>query len=322
MNCSQRKPAIARILLTFWFSLAFALVAVGATFGEFNRALSNARTDAAKLAAINKYESLWRTDHALAYLCDTVRDSLAKKHEPDGEQLDALRDYVRFRAEYPQITAREKPANADVQALRKEFGIEKQLPEQRRSWLARAFERIGDVLSRLLNRQRDQDAQESQKVGTIDFSWVSQLAWGLLFIFVVVAAYFAARHIRFTARKRSRAAILDDEEPERTADEWLQNAAGLEAQGKYREAVRSLYVASLVRIDEAGVARFIRGQTNWEHYHRIQGSKNRPGDFEFLEPTRRFDDIWYGFKVNGLADVQFFKEVYSRACKLASTSTA
>jgi hypothetical protein len=115
--------------------------------------------------------------------------------------------------------------------------------------------------------------------------------------------------------------ILEDDEPERTADQWLLQAEKLEAEGKYREAVRCLYLACLVRYDDGRVARFRRHETNWEHLYRIEGSSLNPG-LDFRTPTQRFDKVWYGYQVNGPSDVQEFREVYQRLCDQLQLKTA
>jgi hypothetical protein len=33
---------------------------------------------------------------------------------------------------------------------------------------------------------------------------------------------------------------------------------------------------------------------------------------DFRTPTRKFDDVWYGYKVDGSADVALFREYYER----------
>ena len=98
-------------------------------------------------------------------------------------------------------------------------------------------------------------------------------------------------------------AMLAEDEPERTRDEYLDEADRLVGLGQYREAVRCLYLASLLAFDEAGIARFVRGQTNWEHLRRIEESDKMPTDLDFRPATQKFDVVWYGMKVNGMDDV-------------------
>ncbi|MES1228088.1 MAG: DUF4129 domain-containing protein, partial [Armatimonadota bacterium] len=140
--------------------------------------------------------------------------------------------------------------------------------------------------------------------------------WGVIVVAILALLAFAIWQFSLakTGRKvKTAGGVLEDDEPDRTADEWLQKAAELEAQGEYRLAVRCLYVASLIRLDEANVARFRRGETNWEHLRRIEASPRKPTAFDFRSPTQKFDQVWYGYKIEGPADVQLFRDWYREA---------
>ncbi len=84
----------------------------------------------------------------------------------------------------------------------------------------------------------------------------------------------------------------------------------MESEGRYREAVRALYLACLLRFDEALVARFDRAQTNWEHLHRIEGSVRKPQGLDFRTPTSLFDRVWYGYQGKGRDEVNQFRQWY------------
>jgi hypothetical protein len=69
-------------------------------------------------------------------------------------------------------------------------------------------------------------------------------------------------------------------------------------------------LACLLRFDEHGVARFDRGQTNWEHLARVEASPKRPPSLDFRRATQAFDRIWYGFQCLGAPDVADFRGWY------------
>lgn len=141
------------------------------------------------------------------------------------------------------------------------------------------------------------------------------LVWFLLAAAVLAFIVYALRFVSFAKLKHRKAkAMLADDEPERTLDEWLALAQSLELEGRYREAVRALYLACLLKFDERNIARFIRSQTNWEHLARIEGSPRRPSNLDFRTPTGAFDRIWYGFKGRGREDVDDFRQYYGRVC--------
>ena len=154
------------------------------------------------------------------------------------------------------------------------------------SWLARALARL---------RRPHIDAPEfggGPSVPAVG-GWATTVMWGLLAALGALAAYLLVRFVRLPKLRR-KPKLVEDEEPERTADEWIREADALVAQGRFREAVRGLYVAGLLRFDEANVARFDRHQTNWEHLRRIEVSPRRPEGLDARDATGRFDRVWYG----------------------------
>lgn len=182
--------------------------------------------------------------------------------------------------------------------------------EKESNWLSRSFEALGEALSRLFNRrqeQRDSTASPSAPSG----QWLVYTMWGVLGVAAAVLLVLAARYFVFKrSLTRKAKALMEEDEPERTLDEWLALADQLTSEGKHREAVRCLYLACLLKFDEAGVARFRRGQTNWEHFTRIVTSPKHPEGLDFRAPTQAFDRVWYGMHVEGGADVERFKAWY------------
>jgi hypothetical protein len=174
------------------------------------------------------------------------------------------------------------------------------------NWLSRALERLRNLRMRQMN---------APNMRLPAFSLGGDILRGLMWLVILSAAgyllFLGVKHVRWRQRLERRAtALLEEEEPLRTIDEWLEIADRLEAEGRYREAVRALYLACLLRFDEALIARFDRGQTNWEHLARIEASPRLPEHIEFREPTRLFDRVWYGKILRGKEDVQLFRSWY------------
>jgi len=177
------------------------------------------------------------------------------------------------------------------------------------NWLDEAFKRFARWLEQLLGRNRMDVNPNLPNPGSLQ--WFTTLVWVILGLGVAAFAYFAIRYFAKRSKSLRRArAMLEEDEPVRTLDEWLAEADELERQGKHREAVRALFLACLLRFDQHRVARFERSETNWEHLRRIQASPSRPADLDFLEPTKRFDLVWYGFRGDGPADVVRFRAWY------------
>lgn len=173
------------------------------------------------------------------------------------------------------------------------------------NWINKAFERLKDV-------KFDPDPDIKLPKGELpSMQGVMVLVWILLGGGVLFLLIWAIRHFSWKRNlERKAKAMLEEDEPERTVDEWMELAESLIASGRYREAVRCLYLACLLRFDEFGVARFDRSQTNWEHLYRIRASIKMPKDLKFESATQRFDVIWYGNRNAKQEDVVQFKAWY------------
>ena len=89
-----------------------------------------------------------------------------------------------------------------------------------------------------------------------------------------------------------------------TAMQARQQATQLAQSGNYREAVRSLYLSSLLSMEESGVIRYDRSLTNREVLNQVQARAATDGDAadgdaveEHLRPVvETFDAVWYGVR--------------------------
>ena len=170
---------------------------------------------------------------------------------------------------------------------------------ENRNWLGRISERMERLLSDLIDRlnlQSRAQMGDGMNLGYLEGigNIIMVLAWTVLIAAVVLVLYFVFKNFSVGIRRKRAGGILDDDEPERTADEWLEQATDLQEAGDYRAAIRCLYLASLMRFDDANVSRFIRHETNWEHLYRFEASKKRPDGVDFRGLTQMFDIIWYG----------------------------
>jgi len=173
------------------------------------------------------------------------------------------------------------------------------------NWVKKAFERLKDVK---IDADPKMDVPKGEMPG---LQGVMVLVWVLLGGGVLFLLIWAIRHFSWKrSLERKAKAMLEEDEPERTVDEWMELAESLIASGRYREGVRCLYLACLLRFDEFGVARFDRSQTNWEHLYRIRSSIKMPRDLRFEPATQRFDVIWYGNRTATHEDVVQFKSWY------------
>jgi len=222
-----------------------------------------------------------------------------------ADEAERLRGLIELRALNEEPTPGAEQAARDAKAVKASPVYRDSGTAQQSNWLNNALSR----LRRLFDRPRE-DAPRNRD-GLAIGPWLSYLMWTLLAVGVLVLIAVALRHVDWKRRLARRAkALLEEDEPERTVDEWLAEADRLAAEGRHREAVRGLYLACLLRFDEAGVARFDRGHTNWEHLARISRSPRLPEGLDFRGPTKEFDRIWYGNHVRGLEDVTTFRSAY------------
>lgn len=182
-------------------------------------------------------------------------------------------------------------------------------PQKSSNWIQKALQHLGDLFHR---QDSDESSGFAPSVGARGLGFIGYLIIGLLLATVLAFLIYALMQFNYRKNLERRAkALLEEDEPERSADEWLELADGLTRQGRYREAVRCLYLACLLRFDEANICRFERSETNWEHLARFRASPRRPEALDFTAPTRSFDLIWYGKQVQGIQDVEQFRAWYN-----------
>ena len=280
------------------FSLLAAFCAAGAeSYRELSQAISAAQSVAEFRQLSEPYKSLIGRDPGLS---EAFRTTWSASSVEDFKGMVA----IRAAAETP-IAARDHAAEArqiKSNPLYRDPGVAEQS-----NWLDGAMRRLADLMPK-----RGQNPNISLPQSGIP-GWIVPGMWFLLGLAVATFGYFAIRHFTWKrGLKRKVKAVLEDDEPERTLDEWLLLADEHAAAGRYREAVRAMYLSCLLKFDEAGVARFVRGETNWEHLRRITASHVKPATIDFLAPTQTFDRIWYGMRTKGREDVDLFRLWYQK----------
>jgi len=114
---------------------------------------------------------------------------------------------------------------------------------------------------------------------------------GIALAIVVLVLVFLARGLQLR-----RAQILPAEQmvdDPTTSEGAKERAAESEGTRDYREAIRYLYLACLIRLDERGLLRYDRTLTNREYLRVVS---NNPDLLDELRPiVYTFDRAWYGF---------------------------
>ena len=262
------------------------------------------------------YGDLWRAIKDAPR--QSISQAISRSAIPDDQKqalqeqwvnLDGVKQTIHAMAELEQIPeptgSREAAAKIKASPLYVDASAKKES-----NWLARAMQNLADRF-RWQARDNEGTTGSGKQADLFAGAGLTYVIWFLLFGTTVVLLFLAVR--QFSWKKsltRKAQALLSDDEPERSLDEWLALSQKLESEGRYREAVRCLYVACLLKLDQHGVARFERSQTNWEHLVRIERSSSLPSGLDLRPATREFDRIWYGMIVQGISDVKLFRSIY------------
>jgi len=134
-----------------------------------------------------------------------------------------------------------------------------------------------------------------QAIITINGVWFRYLMTGLASLLLALVLFFMLREL--LADFVTDANLdLDPETGQEilTADTALKHAQKLSGEGDYRTAVRYLYLSSLLLLDERGLLRYNRSQTNREYLRSVA---HLPILVAILrEVIEVFDRVWYGYQ--------------------------
>ena len=284
----------------FSFSLLLSVVCLGQSLTDVAPEVRSAKTAGQAARILEDVESVGKDDSLKALV------ERAQKY-PDNKSIhNDIVDAVNLRV-LIEIAPAHDAAAPSIKRIQSN-PLYRNVDERRSSnWIGDTLDKVRKLFPKL--KQPKVDTPNMPQISGLDVAFRA-IAWLLLGGLLVTFLVFALRYWSFRQNlKRRASAVLEDDEPERTLDEWLALANQLESEGKYREAIRCLYLACLLKFDEAGVARFVRSHTNWEHLERIQSSPKNPG-IDFLPLTRAFDLAWYGYRVRGPEDVSGFRMEY------------
>ena len=299
--CLLQKLHKARLQVVLIASTTLlSSVCLGGPYGDLQRQLRSVKSPEEVIQAVSG-------SHVASNQPD-IKQEIESTTDADVDKK-AIADNLREMVDMAAMAEERKPSSSDQAAASKI----KQSPLYLDRGIDRKSNWLGDAINRLKNiRQKQPD--EPIKIGPEVSAFgklVTYVIWAILIGAVLGLLYYTIRYIDWrSALTRKARALLEEDEPERTLDEWLQLADVHSAAGRFREAVRALYLACLLKFDEHNVARFDRGETNWEHLERIRSSPLKPEDLDFTDATRRFDRIWYGYQTRGQVDVDEYRALY------------
>jgi hypothetical protein len=151
---------------------------------------------------------------------------------------------------------------------------------------------LEDLFSALIPERMPQGTEAAAQIGSQLLVWTIVIGGGVLL--AILLSYWLRLLIggiladQLSGRRQEGDAI-----PESAAEARAQAHVLAEA-GNYRSAVRHLYLAALLHLDEQGILRFQQDQTNREVLAQTKdGSSVR----SHLEPVvETFDRVWYGVR--------------------------
>lgn len=136
------------------------------------------------------------------------------------------------------------------------------------------------------------------------------LVVGVLFALAVALFLFLRHETPLPAAPTAAATAPKVEDPrERAPRDWLAQANALAEAGRYREALRALYLATLVALDRRQILSFDPTLTNWQYLRQIRDAPIRS---DFRELTRLFDHKWYGHEPTDQVDFDLCRHLAER----------
>lgn len=266
----------------YWDRVRNTRLAVG---GMESRAPSEIRQELDTLAAQwEQVTAVELPDHNVLPVDSSYLVAELRSAPPDLERLGSLLDaLLRAHEEYPQkVFTPEDILPLHEILARPEFQWQKPQPLQLPDWLTNLYDRIAGF-----------------------FDWIILKVANLIYegrtVLKIAAALFFLLALYFISRSLSHNLVRETELPEQEENDALLTSKGafkraeaLSMQGDYRNAIRYLYLSSLLVLDEQGLMRYDRSRTNREYLRSVS---SKP---ELAQPLRAvidvFDRVWYGFE--------------------------
>jgi hypothetical protein len=290
-------------------SLIILLIAISAsaeTWTSIQKQFLSAKSHDEAVANISKSKEL--TEDPLRELLSDYESATTKAAK--DSTYHSIKQFLAANALSEQFGIAPNAAST-AKAIKKDPIYTAQKEVVNSNWIQKLLERLKHLF--------DRESKDTTETKSPPPDWILPLIRGLFYVvcaaIIVLIGYLLTKipwgwTTAGRTKKRKRGGMLEEGEELLSEDEYLLDADRLIAEGKYREACRALYLASLLRIDKSRIARFEPAQTNWEHLRRIETSIIRPENLQFRPVTKAFDLAWYGYRAKALEDVMIFRETY------------
>ena len=236
---------------------------------EYLRAVQ-AALDAVEQNDLPKAADALAANTANSELITALRDETISQDEA-RTQLMALRDAIQ--AHPPQTSATDRNKLHDL--LSQPPFVGKQ-PTPFEQWLNGVLGSLfGGIANGLVNAQK--------------------LFIAIAIVIIAIVLFIFIRNFRATLMRQADLPETHDDDVPATSSAALSRAQVLAGSGDYRTAVRQLYLATLLMLDEQGKLRFDRSLTNRETLRALTKA-GAPALADALRPiVEQYDRVWYGF---------------------------
>jgi hypothetical protein len=181
-----------------------------------------------------------------------------------------------------------------------------------------------DILGDPNLQQREASAapQQAPDIPPINLSflhWVFIGAGALLAVILIVMLGPMFYRYLVKLRRQHEPANLSAGPGIATPEEAILRAHDASIRQDYRQALRLLYLAALLKLDEIGALRYDRALTNREYVRQIT---LQPALADALRPVvETFDDVWYGYRPLTPEGYATFETAVNELMKAAQNNT-
>lgn len=214
-----------------------------------------------------------------------IRDSKQKKWIPDAKKL--LSEIESLKAASTGInqsnTRRDIDAKRKLAVILKKSEYKESLGEQ---LLIRMLEKFSGFLAGVFGSK-----------AAVYIGWI--LAGLLVLVFVVAIVYLIMSLIsKYTGRSKSVRVekLIESIKARPSFESMLEKSAHEAAEGRYRDAFRSLYLASIIMLDKSSLIVYTDSITNWEYLRVIRKQAPPEAITIFNDMTLMFDILIYGHR--------------------------
>jgi len=294
---------------------SFYLKQAGATItvDEYWEQIGNTRQSVIELEArpeteirqqLNALASQWDSitavelaDHSIVPIDSSYLATELRNTPPDLKHLEkSLEALLQAHQEFPQKVFTQKDVGPLKQILaRPEFQWNQGQAIELPGWLGNLLDAISKFLDRL-----------TFALANLVYQGRILLMIGAAILLLLVLFYISRNLSRSLVQDAQLAAEGSEAEGILTSKGAIQRAQTLSTQGDYRNAIRYLYLSSLLVLDEQGLLRYDRSRTNREYLRSISSHPELANPLQ--DVIEVFDRVWYGFESVDEQTYQAYRE--------------